>query len=208
MILNAENLFENTFVLSLPFRFDRRKHIQEELSKINISYQFYDAVNGLEIELPEGNTLLPGEVGIRMSHLEMLRHAKENEWKSIFIFEDDAVFCEDPWSHIQKGLSSLPEVPAFIYFGGSHLVHPTHVDGRIYKTTALSTTHAMWINGAIFDHCIDNIERNPNLQVDMCYVQLQSVLPTYVFYPPVAWQKDDYSDIQGKFVNYTWIKNQ
>jgi GR25 family glycosyltransferase involved in LPS biosynthesis len=42
--MTKEQLFENTHVISLPHRLDRRINVDKELKKLNISYSFFDAI--------------------------------------------------------------------------------------------------------------------------------------------------------------------
>ncbi len=57
----------------------------------------------------------------------------------------------------------------------------------------------------MFDHILELLSKE-NVQVDVTYAQLQSVFPSYVFKPHLAWQKDGFSDIQGGYQNYTFLK--
>ena len=44
--MTKEQLFENTQIISLPHRFDRRISVVKELKKLDIPYSFFDAING------------------------------------------------------------------------------------------------------------------------------------------------------------------
>jgi len=81
--MKKEDLFKNSYVISLPHRFDRRQNMEKELSKYKIPYNFFDAVNGQELDYT--GPLLKGEEGIRQSHLALLKQAKADDFDYIFV---------------------------------------------------------------------------------------------------------------------------
>ena len=58
------------------------------------------------------------------------------------------------------------------------------------------------INCKIFDDIINLISEKQK-QVDSYYTELQKKYNCYGFYPNLAYQSKDYSDIQNKIVDYT-----
>jgi hypothetical protein len=204
--MNIEELFKNTLVLSLEHRFDRRKFMQDTMKEQAINFYFFNAINGVEIE--NSTNLLPGEYGIKKSHIEIIKEAQIKQYSSIFIFEDDVEFCENFKAEINNNIKLIPDDCDLLFLGGAHRGSICHVMGKIYKTSCTYTTHAMWINSSIYSEIIKIMNQNPNQQLDNCYVILQNMYNCYTFYPNLAWQKDDYSDIQNKFVKYDWLKPQ
>lgn len=200
----SKNLFENTVVLSLTHRFDRRDHVTKEMKKHGIPFKFHDAVNGYEV--PRNASLLPGEIGIKISHIEILEKAKQDSLESIFIFEDDVVLDERIHEIIKENIQFIPDDCGLVYLGGAHRGFLNKIGGVIHKTCSTYTTHAMWLHQSLFDEAIKVITSYEDQQLDNCYVILQERANACTFYPNAAWQKDDYSDIQSKFVNYGWLK--
>ncbi len=99
-------LSKNIFVISLKSRQDRKKLFEETNSKF-IEYNFFDAINGYEIDYdwilergfdidknwrdPEFKTpILKGEVGCFLSHYYLWKKCLDED-KPIIILEDDAI---------------------------------------------------------------------------------------------------------------------
>lgn len=202
-----EKIFKHTLVLSLKHRFDRQAQMKNELKKIDISWDFFDAVNGYEKTTNIVSNLLPGEKGIKESHIQMLQKAIDNNWDSIFIFEDDVEFCPNIKIILQEFTKNIPENCDLLYLGGHHRGVLTPVQDNVYQTKSTFTTHAMWISKSIFNKAIDII-KNTDKPLDDCYSILQQSILAYVVYPNIVWQRNDYSDIQNKFNDYSWLKNK
>lgn len=196
-------LLDNVFVITLPHRLDRQKYINDQFSKHKISFIFFQGVNGHELD--SSSNLLKGEEGIRQSHIKLLEFAKSNNLKEILIFEDDVVLEQNYTKIFQDTLDALPESD-LIYFGAAHKQQPIYFKNNIYKVTNSVCLHSVYIKNTIFDQLLISIKENPNSPVDDVYALLQPSINAYCVYPPIAWQLDDYSDIQNKFVSYSWLK--
>jgi GR25 family glycosyltransferase involved in LPS biosynthesis len=104
--MTKEEIFKHTIVLSLEHRYDRRDFITKTMDKMNISFDFFNAINGHETFNP--TNLLNGEYGIKLSHIEIMKYCKQNNFSGILIFEDDVVFCDDFYEKLNKNLLELP----------------------------------------------------------------------------------------------------
>jgi GR25 family glycosyltransferase involved in LPS biosynthesis len=204
--MDIDNLFENTFVISLPHRIDRRLHIEQELSKLPIEYSFCDAINGHELDY--SGPLLKGEIGIKQTHDQLLKTAKEQHYNSMFIFEDDVELSDDAIEQIKMALADLPADVDMFYLGASHHQRPRHIAGNIYKVSFTFTAHALYINKTAFDILERFIYAHPHHPLDVCYAYAQSKLNAYAVYPHLAWQMYSYSDIQNKFTDYEFLKSE
>lgn len=203
--MKKEDLFKNSYVISLPHRFDRRQNTEKELSKYKIPYNFFDAVNGQELDYT--GPLLKGEEGIRQSHLALLKQAKADDLDYIFVLEDDVVLCENFTSSLNNILENSPGFD-ILYLGGAHKWPPVKYNQYLWKIFNTVTLHAVIIKKSIYSELINTIENNPDIPVDDAYALLQPNNKAYCSILPLAWQKDDYSDIQNKFVKYDWLKPQ
>ena len=203
--MTFDQLFRNTYVLSLPHRLDRREHIKGEFKNSGFSFEFFDAVNGHE--LTDAGPLLPGEHGIKESHIQILKTAIDRKFDSIFVFEDDAVLLPGFRQTLDSNLPILPDCD-LLYLGGVHRAPLSRLNpqGEIYKTTDTYTTHAMWIKSTLFQVTQDVFVNHPDQQLDNCYALMQKEYEACVLFPSIVTQKNDYSDIQNQFVNYSWIR--
>lgn len=100
------NLLVQVFVISLKRSIDRRKRVEDQLSKTNIQWRFLDAVDGYALpEMPasyqrskvkrlQGYELTPGEVGCFLSHIHAWELCALNNAITL-VFEDDFLVCEN-----------------------------------------------------------------------------------------------------------------
>jgi GR25 family glycosyltransferase involved in LPS biosynthesis len=204
--MTKEQLFENTQIISLPHRFDRRISVVKELKKLDIPYSFFDAINGHETNY--SGPLKKGEFGVKMSHVNLLTDCIKNNSTSCFIFEDDVEFPEDVNSSLELALESLPQDVDLFYMGASHHQRPLLIKNNVYKITHSYCAHAVWVSSKVFGRILDIINAYPGLPVDVCYALLQPSLNAYAVFPHLAWQKNTYSDIQNDFVNYDFVKEE
>ena len=73
----------NTMYINLLNRTDRKEHVINELKKIGINDNV-ERFNAIKLE--------NGALGCSMSHLKCLEIAKQNDWESVLIIEDDIKF--------------------------------------------------------------------------------------------------------------------
>jgi len=200
--MTFDELFQNTLVLSLEHRLDRRIKVAEELKKLPIEYNFFTAINGHEIF--DNSFLLPGENGIKLSHVNILQHALNHNWDSVFIFEDDVILHEQIYAVLLENINFVDS--DLFYLGGHHRSILNKIQNHVFQTHDTYTTHAMWIKKTLFQEAIDTFNIYKNQQLDNCYAILQKKYQAFTVYPNVAWQSNDYSDIQNNFINYDWLK--
>lgn len=94
------------YVINLPHRGDRWKHMQRFFKKYNLHVNRVPAVNGwkfskaqkAELTSPYRWRRSPGALGCLLSHVSILKDAYDREFSLIWILEDDAEFLEDPAS--------------------------------------------------------------------------------------------------------------
>jgi len=90
-------------IISLESAIDRRKHINNEFSKHNVDFEFFDALTpdtaqdyaknlGLNIDSP---SLTLGELACMMSHVAIWKKAIDEDIPYVTIFEDDVYLGED-----------------------------------------------------------------------------------------------------------------
>jgi len=126
------------FVISLKSDSVRRKHIREQLEKLNFEFEFFDAFIGRDYAdnpayynekkalKAEGRKLRAGEVGCALSHNAVYRLIVERQLPYALILEDDAVLSAD-----------LPEVLDVLlpYLQGPHIIQLERCD--IYKKSGI-----------------------------------------------------------------------
>lgn len=203
--MTRSELFHNTLVVSLPHRFDRRFEVEKELKKHHIDFEFFDAVNGYELNYE--TQLKKGEEGIRQSHIQIFKKCIEENQPSVMIFEDDVQLLEEFDEELSRALSVLNFEPDLFYLGASHHIEPQHIKENLYRAQFAFTAHAVYVPQKMFKPLIGAIEQN-SLPVDVVYAAIQRQINAAAVYPHLAWQKNSYSDIQNEFVDYSFLKTE
>lgn len=114
----STDLLRHIFVISLPFRADRRANIAKQFAQVNLPYILIDAVHGKELELNQVSErilsptakkyLSTGSLGCALSHLSVWQEMQKQALDYALIFEDDVVLDKD-FTYLLKAW--MPEIP-------------------------------------------------------------------------------------------------
>ena len=202
--MTPNQFVDKIYCINLDKRLDRWERCKNIFQLNNIEVERFSAVDGLNLDLT-GKKLLPGEIGVIRSNFEIIKKAKENNYKNVLIFEDDVELCEDFNLKFNDYIKQIPTDWSFIYLGGNHVGGYSHVTDNVAKTNYSFAIHAIIINQNIYDHILQILPEEKE-QVDVTYAKLQRIFPSYVFRPHLAWQRKDFSDIQGGIMDYDFLK--
>lgn len=186
--------------INLARRTDRRIHM-EEFTKI-----FGNKV--IRFEAIEDTV---GLVGCCKSHIEVLKIAREHEWKNVLILEDDV-----EWNNFEKGYEVLRTLSDLvcdvIMLGGTFVSH----DSQTLKLNSCKTASAYLVSQHYYDTLISNFQESLGLLTtrewedgiyahDSYWRKLQSRDNWFIVHPCLVYQKPGYSDIcsNGMNVDYT-----
>lgn len=201
--------FQKIYCVNLKKRLDRWELAKNQFNFHGIQVERYDAVDGTEHD--RIGKMSHGEIGCLLSHLNILKHCKDNNISNVLIFEDDVEFDDNLNQLFFQYVEELPEWD-LLYFGATHALcypymdrPPIKVTDHVYKVYNAHATHAYAVNSSCYDILIDFVSKMEG-PLDVIYTKLQAYLRTYVFRPHLAWQRNDYSDIAGKYVNYDFLK--
>lgn len=202
------NVFENIPVLyiNLDYRTDRNEHIQKELGKLGISEPIRERFNA--IKMPNG------AVGCTMSHIKCLEFAKSRNWSQVMICEDDAVFSQPDVliSSINKFTESNI-VWDVLLIGANNVPPYDKIGDYCIRVSNAQTTTCYMVSSHYYDTLIRNFRegvakllRDPTNKrewaIDIYWKRLQGIDRWYMLTPPTVYQKEDYSDIEGRTVDY------
>jgi hypothetical protein len=194
-------LFDKTYVINMESRKDRMSRSNKRLKSLGIDYERFEAIDGSKF----GNhkLLLPGEVGCYMSHFNILKDAKQNNYKSILVLEDDVVFVDDMIDKFFEGYKHIPSDWEMIYLGCNHNKPYTRINDKVVKCNHAFTTSAMIIRNTVFEKLLIECS-NMTKQIDVVFADMQEAdkLKAYAFHPWLMYQEDGWSDIQGRDVSY------
>jgi hypothetical protein len=200
--------FDKTYCINLERRPDRWSKVIVEFKKAGFfdDVTKYKAIDGKELDTSKfkhNPNLLLGELGVMETHINIIREAKESEFSSILIVEDDVQFTNEI-NDLKGYMDSVPDNWDMIYFGGNHIYGkpPIKVNDKIIRLNKTVALQCVAIRNTVYDKIL-NLTRLRNKQIDGYYADLHPVINAYGFTPNMAVQTIDYSDIQNKVVNYT-----
>jgi len=194
------------YCISLKRREDRKEKISARLNELGIEFEFFDGVDGRDIDL---KTNLPkGAIGCNLSHINLYLKLR-NEVSPILVLEDDAEFEDDIISQFNS--IEIPDDWALLYFGGNHngenldMINP-----RIHRLKKTFTTHCFAINPVNIDFNVlisqfDNLYKDLVIDEFLAYY-IQTNYSCYGIYPHLSWQSNGYSDILNQEVKYEFLK--
>ena len=201
--------FDKVYLINLSHRKDRLVEFNKEIEKYNLGiYYRFEAINGKFHKKKYQTSLNDGEVGIILTNIEILKDAKKNDYKEILIIEDDCSFTEEILN-IESYFKELPNDWKMLYFGGNHNTHigvnsPKVINDKVIKLHHTYSAHFVVLKNDIFDELLFSLSLL-NKQLDVIYAEIQKRHIVYSFYPAIAKQRADFSDIQNKQVDYNWL---
>jgi len=121
--------------------------------------------------------------------------------------EDDIEFTEEI-KKLDEYMSLVPSDWDMLYFGGNHNKHIGKeinlLNEKIIKLNETYGIHCVVINNTLYD-LILNIITKRDKPIDVYYADIQKSYNCYGFNPSIALQRESFSDIQNKNVNYKWL---
>lgn len=220
---NPFNFFDKVFFINLDSRPERRLHIEHELKKYDIVAERFPAIQLSE----EQNEILKKEgctfnndvrpeysrfaKSCALSHLHVILRSKIMGYKNVLILEDDIIFSDDIIEKLEKTIEDLKKESRWdmFYIGCSPFA-----SNKITENLSLSlgsyAAHAYAVNGHFYDTIL-NIPFKVLPIIDVYYYNL-STNPLYKLYMAssnLAWQRPDYSTLEGECLDYTvWTNHK
>lgn len=213
MLMN--NFFDKIYCINLDRRTDRWEKCINEFKKHNLNVERFSAKDGKEINLPYPHA---SELGGTISHLNVIKLAKELNLKNVLILEDDVEFISDLNFKINDIMAQAPQEWDMIYFGGNHVGGYQQINSVFYKIFRSYAIQCYAVNSKCFDTIINyltekidgllsgSISSDPGAAADFFIADLHPKTNSYVIKPHLCWQKEDFSDIQETTVNYEFLK--
>ena len=191
------NYIYKAIYINLSCRTDKRSHIENELTRYEIPFERYNA-----FEYPDF-----GCFGCAMSHLGVLKQARDNGYKNVLIMEDDFVFSLSK-EMVEKQLREIFTFrPDFdVCMLSYKLQHSAETDNpNIYKILEAQTSAGYIVQQHYYDTLISIFE-NANILLleskehwlyanDQSWKPLQLSYNWYCFKERTGHQIPGYSDI-------------
>jgi len=214
--MRVNDFFDRVCYINLDKRKDRFKRMEMVLDQNDICSMRVPAIEGNKWEwkaehYPHPLRAFDGVAGGTSTQIEIIRQAQMDKRKSVLILEDDCGFIEGFPDLFDKWSEDVPDDWDLLYLGGMdgrgmHIDFIEKVINYIVRVTNMNSTHAYAVNQKAYQRVIDTMyESFPYLtdSADGYLRSLQFELKAYAFNPPMIWQIDDYSDIQGGRRDYS-----
>jgi glycosyl transferase, family 25 len=207
-MINCLKDITNIFYINLEHRLDRKEHVESQLDSIGLKGTRFNA-----IKMPNG------AIGCSMSHLKLLQLALKSGLDHILIVEDDILFL-DPLlfssqldKFLQKHDSKSWDV---ILFAGNNMPPYEKVDETCVKVSQCQTTTGYLVNGHYIEKLLNNVkmgltnlikepQSHAKYAIDKHWFSLQNTDNWFLITPLTVVQREDYSDIEKKVINYQEI---
>lgn len=202
--MSLNNYFDKIFVINLDRRKDRLAFANKEFKKINTTFERFSAFDGSVNTPPHGLSINRGEYGAYNSHLNLLKYIIENKIERSLICEDDVVFCDDFINQFEAYHKQLPENTSLYYLSANNeRANLEKVSDNIFKTVGSLALHAYSVDLKAAEDLVRRLESDYfDIPVDDVFIEHHKYNKTYIFYPNLAWQRPDFSDIREGFRNY------
>ncbi len=199
-MITINDFFDKVYCINLDERVDRWGDVQQEFKKLNID-------NVIRFSAVKNND---GALGCRDSHLGVIKDAKEKGYDKILVFEDDISVLTENINRIESTLTDLGSISWELFYLGA-TVEPNigkltpFGDGNLVKTNFAYTTHAYGIHSSIFDLVLSEAPKHRIIDVYYCHQITQKRKKSFIINPMVCLQKNTYSDIEKKEIDYSWM---
>jgi glycosyl transferase family 25 len=202
--MNNINDIKNIFYINLDTRPDRKSFFENQMRMIGIN-------NAKRFNAIKHNI---GAIGCSLSHLELLKYAKQQNMDHILIMEDDIMFTR-PKLFVYYLNNFLTKHKNFdvLLIAGNNMGEYTRLDNFCVKISKCQTTTGYLVKSHYYDRLIQNYEEGINnlklnsallnkYAIDQYWTKLQLYDRWYLLTPLTVTQKPDYSDIEKKEINY------
>ena len=201
-----KNLFPLKVCINLDRRPERWQRVQRAFAAHGLeSVQRVSAVDGNDVVLPHNWIHTPGAYGCLLSHVRVVREARDAGASSVLIFEDDAVFDPQFKEKFAAFSRELPDDWDMLFFGALHKDEPLRVSEHVGRITKANSTFAYAIRNTVFDAFLELNSRAEHV-LDMNSYLLQERFNCYCFMPNLVWVESEYSDVQGRFENHWYLE--
>lgn len=200
---------QHVLYINLDSRPDRRVHIEHQLQEVGLSsYERFPAIK-----------LTNGRIGCSMSHLKCLQLAQDRGYKHVLICEDDTQFLAPGTlqSQFNKLFKSYPTLKwDVIMLAGNNVPPYARLTDAAIRVSHCQTTTCYLVNHTYYATLLQNIRDGLNLLVrmpsqhfdyaiDKYWLKLQKSGQWFMITPPTVVQRDDYSDIEKRTIQYAGL---
>lgn len=213
--MNTHEGIMHALYINLDSRKDRREHVEAQLMALK------NANNGMTNLVAERFNAIKhamhGAIGCSMSHMRCIQLAKERGWDHVMVCEDDVLFTNVPLflTQLSTFMATVSQWD-MVLLAGNNIPPFRVVNDACIQVTSCQTTTAYIVKSHYYDTLIRNyreginkLMRNPTQRLDYAidryWFQLQRRDRWFLITPLSVVQREDYSDIEQCFTNYSHL---
>ena len=217
-ILKINEYFDKVYCINLDRRPDRWTAVNRRLKKIGIEAYRFSAIDGESLTREDNQTVeknkdkkesdaitSTGAMGCLLSHLEVLKNAKANNYKRILIFEDDVHMSND----FEKKISDSSNIEWKLLYLGASQFDWDGIDAstKFYHSKNTYGTFAYAVDVSLYDELIKACSKKEK-PVDsvLCEIQKKYYGSCYTFFPNIVVADIEDSDIRENGDTKTYAK--
>lgn len=180
-LLDIEELF-----MPSPKRFPERfPETYDELLKAGV---FPKRIEDIQEQSPDESILCSCDWRIKRTFIELVKLAKERQYKSFGWVENDVRFC-DNFLHKAKSIE-FPDDWEIVYFGCVLASQGERVNERFITSPMIHGFQFVLFHERAYDRLIEAVSRINSLPVDDAVTRYEPIFKKYAVYPNMAWQRD------------------
>lgn len=201
-----EQTFPHQICVNLDRRPDRWRRMQVKFYRLGLKAVLrFPAVDGQKLAMPSSWKHTSGAYGCLLSHLSVVRQARQRGLPHVLIFEDDAVFARRFRERFATCVEQLPGDWDMLFFGALHKDEPIRISDNIGRITRANSTYAYVVRESVFDAFIELNSKAETVLDENSFI-LQRQFNCYCFIPNLVWVETDYSDAQNRFEHHWYLK--
>lgn len=203
---NPFDFFENIYCINLDKRTDRWELAQKEFESVGIldRVQRFSAIEHTD-----------GRVGVIKSNLALIKQAKENNLENILIFEDDVKFINNPLDVLRSFLENITSISwSMLYLGANTHEKLIKLKPNVILLKNAYAAHSIVYNKIVYNKFIKKYEDLDHISsfndiLDVWLDQeVQRKHTVLMCNPIITTQRESYSDIEKRDVNYGFIEER
>lgn len=201
LYVDVNKYYDKIYCLNLDRRPDKWDIVKEKFDKLNINAVRYSAIDGNELSqeiLSKYNKINKYEIGCMLSHYNIIKNAKKNNYKRILILEDDICFAENFNEKFNKFISNIPNNYKLLYLGATqHNWKDIEYENEFYYAEGTDGTFAYSITSKLYDTILNTDEvNNKPIDYKLWDIQKNFYKECFVCYPNIIIADVSDSDIR------------
>jgi glycosyl transferase family 25 len=193
--------------INLAERVDRKEHMLAELEIAGVPEEKIWRIDAVRMK--------PGALGCTLSHIKAFQLIQEKGWQKVLVLEDD--FTWMPYTEISECIADIGsikkswDVIQISWNPCARLIGDGPIS-CVRRAVDVRTTSGYFVRGKFVQDLLENFKEaainmyknghSPDSCCDMNWQKLQHDTDWYVAYPPLGYQMDGWSDVEGREVSY------